>query len=135
MWTTFEGNHIQKKRRMWLWNQDFFFLGRNNLTTKSWRQGFFLYFVLILYLLIFFSNAPIFIFYFCGNRQKIEDKRKLMRNSCFLPPGAVVLIGDFCSRLSNEVFDELERMTKALQLLYWLHVCSRCHFPNLVDSF
>lgn len=61
-------------------------------------------------------------------RQKIEDKRKLMRNSCFLPPGAVVLIGDFCSRLSNEVFDELERMTKALQLLYWLHVCSRCGF-------
>lgn len=51
-----------------------------------------------------------------------------MRNSCFLPPGAVVLIGDFCSRLSNEVFDELERMTKALQLLYWLHVCSRCGF-------
>lgn len=65
------GNYQKKKKRkLWLWNQVFFFfLERNDLTAKSWRQSFFLY-------CSFFSS------YSCGTRQKIEDM-KTMRNSIF----------------------------------------------------
>lgn len=82
----FWGESYKKKKNVIMKSRFFFFLGRNNLTIKSWRQGFFLIFYFNLVFINFFFLMPLFLFFiFVATDRKLRTRENWCETHVFFP--------------------------------------------------